>query len=108
MNSSLMKCDMQLSLYEPEDLKKELKVQFVGEEAVDQGGVKKEWLQLLCKEIFDPKYGMVKKHNSTKFFSNDCVFVGMFLWNEETRSYWFNSNSTDFEEFQLIGKVIEN
>lgn len=39
----------------PEDLKKPLKVQFVGEEGVDEGGVSKEFFQLIIKEILDPK-----------------------------------------------------
>lgn len=29
----------------------------------------------------------------------------MFLHNKETNTYWFNSNSTDFLEFHLIGKI---
>jgi ubiquitin-protein ligase E3 A len=47
----------QLSRYDPDDLKKELRLKFVGEEAVDEGGVKKEWFQLIIRQIFDPKYG---------------------------------------------------
>jgi ubiquitin-protein ligase E3 A len=47
----------ELSKYDPEDLKKELRVKFVGEEAIDEGGVQKEWFQLIVREIFDPKYG---------------------------------------------------
>jgi len=71
----------------PEDLKKELKVSFVGEEAIDEGGVKKEWFQLIIREIFNEKYGM-------------------FVLNEKTRTYWFNGNSTDFSEFRLIGMLL--
>ncbi len=39
------------------DLKKPLKVKFVGEEGIDQGGVQKEFFQLIVEEIFDPKFG---------------------------------------------------
>jgi hypothetical protein len=76
----------ELSHHPPEDLRKELRVQFVGEEAIDEGGVKKEWFQLLVREIFDPKYGM-------------------YHYNSDSRTYWFNSHSMDVLEFQLIGMV---
>jgi len=77
----------ELSKWDSEDLKKELRVHFVGEEAIDEGGVQKEWFQLIVREIFDPKYGM-------------------FIQNTETRTYWFNSISTDYIEFQLIGMLL--
>ena len=32
-------------------------MQFVGEEGVDEGGVQKEFFQLVIRELFDPKYG---------------------------------------------------
>lgn len=67
------------------DLKKPLKVKFIGEEAEDAGGVKKEFFLLLIREILDPKYGMFKHY-------------------EESRLIWFNE--TTFEEdimYFLIG-----
>lgn len=69
------------------DLKKPLKVQFHGEDAVDAGGVKKEFFLLLLKEILDPKYGMFTEY-------------------PESRCIWFNTQS--FEEdvmYYLIGIV---
>ena len=41
-----------------DDLKKPLKVQFVGEEGIDEGGVQKEFFQLIMGQIFDVNYGM--------------------------------------------------
>lgn len=38
--------------------KKQLKIKFMGEEGVDQGGVKKEFFHLLMKELFNPDYAM--------------------------------------------------
>jgi len=38
-------------------LKKQLRVQFIGEEGIDEGGVQKEFFQLCIKELFDPMYG---------------------------------------------------
>nr|XP_043901885.1 probable E3 ubiquitin-protein ligase HERC4 isoform X1 [Solea senegalensis] len=69
------------------DYKKPLKVIFVGEEAVDAGGVRKEFFLLIMKELLDPRYGM-------------------FRYYEESRLIWF-SNKT-FEEhdlFNLIGVI---
>lgn len=70
----------------PEDLRKELRVHFVGEEALDEGGVQKEWFQLVVRQLFDPNFGM---------FTLDAT----------THNYWFNSASQDFNELRLIGKV---
>ncbi|KAL0490480.1 E3 ubiquitin-protein ligase HECTD2 [Acrasis kona] len=70
------------------DLKKSLKVQFVGEEGVDQGGVQKEFFQLIVRQIFDVNYGM-------------------FELNADTRNFWFNCNSFENDdEFMLIGVII--
>lgn len=41
-----------------EEIKKGLKIQFVDEEGVDAGGLRKEWFLLLVREIFDPNHGM--------------------------------------------------
>jgi len=43
-----------------EEIKKGLRVQFVGEEGVDAGGLRKEWFLLLVREIFDPSHGEYK------------------------------------------------
>uniref|UniRef100_A0A8C2JB23 HECT and RLD domain containing E3 ubiquitin protein ligase 4 n=1 Tax=Cyprinus carpio TaxID=7962 RepID=A0A8C2JB23_CYPCA len=67
--------------------KKPLKVMFVGEEAVDAGGVRKEFFLLIMKELLDPKYGM-------------------FRYYEESRLIWFAHNTfEDIDLFHLIGVV---
>ncbi|XP_056291834.1 probable E3 ubiquitin-protein ligase HERC4 [Pseudoliparis swirei] len=69
------------------DYKKPLKVVFVGEEAVDAGGVRKEFFLLIMKELLDPKYGM-------------------FRYYEESRLIWFsNKTFEDIDLFNLIGVV---
>lgn len=78
---------IQLSNYPPEDYKKQLRVHFSGEEGIDEGGVKKEFFQLIVREIFDAKYGM-------------------FHHNPQNQTYYFNSSSFDFPEFELIGKIL--
>jgi E3 ubiquitin-protein ligase HECTD2 len=42
----------------PEEMKKGLRIGFVGEEGVDAGGLRKEWFLLLVREVFDPHHGM--------------------------------------------------
>ncbi len=42
----------------PIDLRKQLRVEFSGEDGVDEGGLQKEFFQLLVEKLFDPVYGM--------------------------------------------------
>jgi E3 ubiquitin-protein ligase HECTD2 len=42
-----------------EEIKKGLRIEFVGEEGVDAGGLRKEWFLLLVRDIFEPDYGRV-------------------------------------------------
>ena len=44
------------------DLKKKLKVSFMGEPGLDMGGLTKEWFQLIIRKIFQPDYGMFVYH----------------------------------------------
>lgn len=41
----------------PQDLKKQLFVEFDGEQGVDEGGVSKEFFQLVVEDIFNPDFG---------------------------------------------------
>ncbi|XP_052749366.1 probable E3 ubiquitin-protein ligase HERC4 isoform X2 [Galleria mellonella] len=78
---------IQIGSHDSSQLKKPLRIAFEGEEAEDAGGVKKEFFQLLLKEIFDPVYGMFKQ-------------------SEETNMIWFSNNP--FEDdvmYQLIGAI---
>ncbi|OMJ20124.1 Ubiquitin-protein ligase E3A [Smittium culicis] len=81
----------QLQLKSPADLRKQLKVRFVGEDGIDEGGVQKEFFQLLVREIFDEKYGMF--YNNTD--SNMC---------------WFSpepeSDALYMQEMRLVGMVL--
>lgn len=40
-----------------EEVKKGLRIEFIGEEGVDAGGLRKEWFLLLVREVFDPNHG---------------------------------------------------
>ncbi|GFY77850.1 probable E3 ubiquitin-protein ligase HECTD2 [Trichonephila inaurata madagascariensis] len=70
------------------DLKKKLKVTFVGEPGLDMGGLTKEWFLLLIKQIFDPDYGMFVYHN-------------------KSRCYWFSTTQAgNLREYNLIGVLM--
>ncbi|CAF0730839.1 unnamed protein product [Didymodactylos carnosus] len=73
----------------PQELKKQLFVEFDGEQGVDEGGVSKEFFQLITEQVFKPEYGM-------------------FMFDEETRSMWFNPSAGDDmdREYTLIGMLI--
>ncbi|CAN8000396.1 unnamed protein product, partial [Ixodes hexagonus] len=67
------------------DLKKKLKVTFVGEPGLDMGGLTKEWFLLLIRQIFSPDYGMFVYHN-------------------KARCYWFSTTQLgNLREYNLIG-----
>ncbi|KAG4087335.1 hypothetical protein H8356DRAFT_1281619 [Neocallimastix lanati (nom. inval.)] len=69
---------------------KPLKVKFVGggEEGMDQGGVQKEFFQIITAQLLDQQYGM-------------------FTYDTETRYSWINGASLESEKhFELVGIVI--
>jgi len=45
-------------MQDSEKFRRQLTVKFAGEDGVDQGGVKKEFFQLIVQEIFDVQFGM--------------------------------------------------
>ncbi|KAK5822069.1 hypothetical protein F5H01DRAFT_165178 [Linnemannia elongata] len=82
---------VQLQHKSHEDLKKQLKVKFVNEEGIDEGGVQKEFFQLAMRELIDPKYGM-------------------FTLNDESRLCWFAQSPLEDElaldEYNMVGRLI--
>ncbi|KAL0246647.1 hypothetical protein GEMRC1_007858 [Eukaryota sp. GEM-RC1] len=71
----------QLSNLTNEELKKPLKVQFIGEPGVDEGGLRQEFFQLVMKEILNEKYGMfiTTGDNTLRWFN--------FIGEERRREY---------------------
>ncbi len=59
---------------------------FVGEEGIDEGGVRKEFFQLLTSQLFDIQYGMFTYINNGRYFwfNKQCI--------------WFTNN-----DYQLVG-----
>ncbi|XP_058835486.1 ubiquitin-protein ligase E3A isoform X2 [Topomyia yanbarensis] len=87
IDDALVELEM-IAMSNPKDLKKQLVVEFSGEQGIDEGGVSKEFFQLIIEEIFNPDYGM-------------------FINNEDTNTVWFNSTSFENEaQFTLIGIVL--
>lgn len=77
----------QLALH-PDDLKKQMKVQFVGEDGVDEGGVRKEFFQIIVRQLFDEAFGM-------------------FVRDDEAHTYYFNPASLEeVAEFKLCGMIL--
>lgn len=70
---------------QPDDFKKQFFVEFDGEQGIDEGGVSKEFFQLVIEELFNPDFGM-------------------FEINKENRTCWFKPGSFETEnQFTLIG-----
>lgn len=70
------------------DIKKGLRIDFVGEEGIDAGGLRKEWFLLLVREIFDPAHGL-------------------FLYDEDSQLCYFNPNCFESsEQFFLVGVLL--
>ncbi|XP_043927749.1 ubiquitin-protein ligase E3A [Protopterus annectens] len=53
IDDALVRLEM-IAMENPADLKKQLYVEFEGEQGVDEGGVSKEFFQLVVEEIFNP------------------------------------------------------
>lgn len=69
-------------------LKLPLRVIFENEPGIDEGGVSKEYFQLVLEELFDPQFNMFK-------------------FNEDTRLYWFNGQTFEANiNFELIGTLM--
>ena len=65
-----------------------LKIEFIGEEGIDQGGLKKEFFMLLIKQIFNEKNKL-------------------FTYYSKSRLFWFNFNSKEeVIKYELIGKIL--
>lgn len=54
----------------------DFKIEFDNEEGVDAGGLKREWLSLLSKEIFDPEFGLFKlSANSISYQPSSLSYI---------------------------------
>jgi hypothetical protein len=71
-----------------QNLKSPLKIEFIGEEGADEGGVKNEYFSLVTKAIFNP-------------------YLDMFLPKNNGRFYWFNGFSYEIPlRFEFVGMLL--
>ncbi|KAI0401179.1 hypothetical protein F4802DRAFT_439637 [Xylaria palmicola] len=71
-----------------EDIKKALRIEFLGEEGVDGGGLRKEWFLLLVREVFNPDHGL-------------------FVYDEDSQYCYFNPNTFETsDQYFLVGVVL--
>lgn len=71
-----------------EEIKKGLRIEFIGEEGVDAGGLRKEWGLELVREIFDP-------------------YHGLFVYDEDSQLCYFNPFCFESsEQFFLVGVLL--
>jgi hypothetical protein len=68
-----------------------LRIQYVGEEGIDAGGLTREWFELLSKELFNPNYALfTPSTNGVSFQPNPLSFI----------------NTEHLEYFKFVGRVI--
>ena len=71
-----------------EEIKKGLRIEFLGEEGLDSGGLRKEWFLLLVREVFDPEHGL-------------------FVYDDDSHYCYFNPNTFETsDQFFLVGAVL--
>ena len=71
-----------------EEIKKGLRIEFIGEEGLDSGGLRKEWFLLLVRDIFDPEHGL-------------------FVYDEDSHYCYFNPNTFETsDQFYLVGVLL--
>ena len=91
----------------PGDLKKQLVIEFEGEQGIDEGGVSKEFFQLIIEQIFNPDYGKNYKDKFYQFASLFLTSSAMFCLNNETETFWFNPTSFENDaQFTLVGIIL--
>ena len=71
-----------------EEIKKGLRIEFLGEEGLDSGGLRKEWFLLLVREVFDPDHGL-------------------FIYDDDSHYCYFNPHHFETsDQFFLIGALL--
>lgn len=71
-----------------QDLKKGLRIEFIGEPGIDAGGLKKEWFMLVTRNLFDPAQQI-------------------FVEDEESKYCWFNDDPDQrLLYYRLTGEII--
>ncbi|CEM37763.1 unnamed protein product [Vitrella brassicaformis CCMP3155] len=88
LNTALARI-MSVAQGSPHEFIKPLKIKFENEEGVDEGGVLREFYRLITQEVLNPDFGM-------------------FVYNEQIRTIWFNRLSLDdnLSMFAFVGILL--
>ncbi|KAI3658140.1 hypothetical protein MP638_001603 [Amoeboaphelidium occidentale] len=86
------------------DLRKQVRIEFVGEEGMDNGGLAKEWMMLVVRELFSPDFGLFVGGGSTK--KNELNHPAA---EETTNNFvWFqvNDDTTLLQDYYAVGVIL--
>ncbi|KAL4138207.1 hypothetical protein PRIC2_001714 [Phytophthora ramorum] len=78
---------------EASDLRQRLRIEFIDEPGLDAGGLLREWVLLLCEQLFDESYGLFQRTHA------------------DQSGYWINPNSREIHRdhlhcFQFVGRLL--
>jgi E3 ubiquitin ligase SMURF1/2 len=82
-----------LMLVPASDLRQRLRIEFIDEPGLDAGGLLREWVLLLCEQLFDESYGLFRRTHA------------------DQSGYWINPNSRELHRdhlqcFQFVGRLL--
>jgi hypothetical protein len=82
-----------LMLVPASDLRQRLRIEFIEEPGLDAGGLMREWVLLLCEQMFDESFGLFQPTHV------------------ENLGYWINPNSGQIHKdhlkcYQFVGRLI--
>ncbi|KAL3663968.1 hypothetical protein V7S43_010856 [Phytophthora oleae] len=82
-----------LMLVPAADLRQRLRIEFIDEPGLDAGGLLREWVLLLCEQLFDESYGLFQRTHA------------------DQSGYWINPNSREIHRdhlhcFQFVGRLL--
>lgn len=100
----------------PKDMRKRLMVKFKGEEGLDYGGIAREWLHLLSREMLNPQYGLFQysrdDHYTLQINSDSGMFVrlcwhfGILVFNMFFVYPNIGVNPDHLSYFHFVGRVL--
>lgn len=81
-----------LTKLQPAQLEGKLNIQFFGEDALDYGGVSREWFFSLSKEMMNPYYGLFQPASGDQYLLQINPFSSV--------------NPNHLSYFQFVGRVV--
>ncbi len=99
----------------PKEMRKRLMVKFRGEEGLDYGGVAREWLHLLSREMLNPHYGLFQysrdDHYTLQINTDSgqstyfvCVCFSIFFTNKRLSLPGVNPDHLTY--FHFVGRIL--